>query len=81
MCFELGKIFPRLQRDGERVNLKVFTKKIAVNADAWENASTVSMSQEIFTYGGCLNGKKIPISHLTRVGVLQSNGTMTPLCI
>ena len=34
MCFELGKMFPRLQRDGGRVNLKVFTKRIAVNADA-----------------------------------------------
>ena len=34
MCFELGKIFPRFQRDGGRVNLKVFPKKIAVNAEA-----------------------------------------------
>ena len=34
MCFELGKIFSRLQRDGGRVNLKVFPKKIAVNAEA-----------------------------------------------
>ena len=34
VCFELGKMFPRLQRDGGKVNLKVFTKRIAVNADA-----------------------------------------------
>ena len=34
MCFELGKMFPRLQIDGGRMNLKVFTKRIAVNADA-----------------------------------------------
>ena len=48
MCFELGKIFPRLQRDGGRVNLKVFTKKIAVNADAHSLApAQVMVSQHL----------------------------------
>ena len=33
-CFDLGKPFPHTQEDGEWVNLKVVTKKIAVHADA-----------------------------------------------